>query len=191
MNAKDFEGRTALLWACSKRLSGVALAILKRDNVDVNAMDSEGRTALYWASEKSLSDVALEILKRDNVDLNAKDSEKGRTALYWACHEGQFEVVRVLLQHSKTDMRVKTKEGSSPLDVARTMGHVDIVLLLEDRANDMKTISKCVVCCERAVDHVVLDCGHLCLCSVCESRVITKCPICRSEFRCKQRVFMS
>jgi large subunit ribosomal protein L40e len=56
--------------------------------------------------------------------------------------------------------------------------------------NHKNTGPECVVCCERAVDHVVLPCGHLCLCSVCESRVLTRCPICRSNFERKQRVFM-
>jgi serine/threonine protein kinase len=49
-------------------------------------------------------------------------------------------------------------------------------------------VKECVICMERPVTHILIPCGHPCLCEVCAtsqglSRLRMKCPECRVEFR--------
>jgi Zinc finger, C3HC4 type (RING finger)/Ubiquitin family len=55
------------------------------------------------------------------------------------------------------------------------------------RSND-NTVSECVVCLERRSSHVLIPCGHLCLCGSCVTSV-TRCPICRKFIRRSLRVY--
>ena len=45
-------------------------------------------------------------------------------------------------------------------------------------------VDECVVCLEHGRDHVMLPCGHLCVCGACALQVqgepIPVCPMCRS-----------
>ena len=66
--------------------------------------------------------------------------------------------------------------------------HVDGFVASRRRSND-NAVSVCVVCCERQSSHVLIPCGHLCLCGSCAESVTTDCPICRSPIQSRQRVF--
>lgn len=44
--------------------------------------------------------------------------------------------------------------------------------------------SKCVVCCDRDADALILECGHYCMCYVCavqNEESYGVCPMCRGE----------
>ncbi|XP_015909963.1 mitochondrial ubiquitin ligase activator of NFKB 1 [Parasteatoda tepidariorum] len=41
----------------------------------------------------------------------------------------------------------------------------------------------CVVCLENAVEVMILECGHMCLCLNCSEHVNGRCPVCRAEVR--------
>lgn len=104
--------------------------------------------------------------------------------------------------HGVTALQEGTRKSLFIIDRYNGLGEGEVIEVHSDQvqlflaqqvsrrpnANDMDTMPSCAVCCERAVDHVVVPCGHLCLCSVCESGVITSCPIFRSNFQLKQRV---
>ncbi|GAM24624.1 hypothetical protein SAMD00019534_077990 [Acytostelium subglobosum LB1] len=47
---------------------------------------------------------------------------------------------------------------------------------------DGKQPTSCTVCCDRAVDTVLLDCGHSVLCQECTSKIKT-CPMCRADIK--------
>jgi E3 ubiquitin-protein ligase MUL1 len=40
----------------------------------------------------------------------------------------------------------------------------------------------CIVCLENPREVILLDCGHVCICADCVSKVNGKCPICRNSF---------
>lgn len=49
--------------------------------------------------------------------------------------------------------------------------------------------SLCVVCITHERSHVVVPCGHMCLCERCVDRV-TECPMCRGHAQCIVKVYM-
>ena len=106
--------------------------------------------------------------------------------------------------HGVTALTEGTRKSLFIVDQTNGLGEGGIIQVLSDHvqlflaqqvsrsnANDIHAIPTCVVCCDRSANHVILPCRHLCLCSFCESGVIRTCPICRSNFQGKQRLFMS
>jgi len=55
---------------------------------------------------------------------------QGATALYAAASEGHTDIVQLFLKHN-ADPSIQTKEGRTPLDVAKEKEHEEIVKLLE------------------------------------------------------------
>ena len=65
---------------------------------------------------------------------------------------------------------------------------------LQLRLREQEERMLCVVCLERARSHVLLPCGHKCLCSSCVDTVLgtgadAVCPLCRTPIQKAQRVF--
>jgi hypothetical protein len=50
------------------------------------------------------------------------------------------------------------------------------------------TTAKCAVCQDRRPRHVLIPCGHLCICNTCVASAGTECPICSLRIRKKQRI---
>ena len=50
-------------------------------------------------------------------------------------------------------------------------------------------VKKCVICADETADHVLVPCGHMCLCSHCVSAA-TECPLCRVGAKRKVQVFL-
>ena len=61
---KDRSGMTALHWASNEGLSEVCLALLAREDLDVNGKDVYEKTAFDMASSKGLSEVCQALLAR-------------------------------------------------------------------------------------------------------------------------------
>lgn len=40
----------------------------------------------------------------------------------------------------------------------------------------------CIICLSNPREVILLDCGHVCLCADCVSKVDGTCPVCRSHF---------
>jgi len=51
-------------------------------------------------------------------------------------------------------------------------------------SNTYVTSTFCVVCLERTADHVVIPCGHLCLCGDCAQKVVASKSVCCPVGRC-------
>ena len=54
--------------------------------------------------------------------------------------------------------------------------------------NDMQ--GDCVVCLVNRADHVLLPCGHVCVCKRC-ARIIETCPICRQTISERKHVYFA
>ncbi len=104
---------------------------------------------------------------------------------YRAGHPYREEVLEFL--EAYTDV------GDGNGDDANELNQDLIVSITDDGVNrpDITFISSttCVVCLERQADHVIVPCGHLCLCGDCAKKVVQKsskstqkyCPVGRCE----------
>jgi ankyrin repeat protein len=91
---KCHDGFTALLYACEKGRTDVAVALLNHDKVDVNAKNKHGYTALALACRKGHTEIVRTFAKHPKI--TCLDSR-----FVLASEWGHVEVVRELLIRGK------------------------------------------------------------------------------------------
>jgi ankyrin repeat protein len=95
VNARDANGRTALLMATRANYPDVA-KILIAAGADVNAKDANKDTPFLYAGAEGRNEILQAILASGKADL--KDTNRyGGTALIPAAHHGHPDTVRILL----------------------------------------------------------------------------------------------
>ncbi len=72
----------------------------------------------------------VKILLARGADVNIKGEENDLTPLHAAAFDGQLEIARLLLEHG-ADPNIKTKNGDTPLAIAKKKGHAQVAALLE------------------------------------------------------------
>jgi ankyrin repeat protein len=85
VNARDYQGRTALHQAVIGQSKNVVLELLK-NGADITARDNEGRTALHLAAATRRLEI-LKLLLEEGADVNVHDNE-GKTPLQLAATDG-------------------------------------------------------------------------------------------------------
>ena len=128
LEAKDGDGRTALMWAAMSGELDVVKYLID-NGVDLEAKDGDGRTALMWAAMSGELDV-VKYLIDNGADLEAKDKD-GQTALMKVARYGKLDVVKYLAQNG-ADLEAKDKDGMTALDIARKWEKADCVEFLEE-----------------------------------------------------------
>ena len=128
INAKDEDGRTALMYAAYNGHTAIIEKLIKK-GATVNLTDNYGRTALMFASSGSYPE-SVRLLLKNQADPNIADKDEHFTALMYAAAEGQTEVAKILLTF-KADPKLKDIDGDNALTFARNNGHNDIVALLQ------------------------------------------------------------
>lgn len=131
VDAKDSEGRTALLLACARGHVEVVKELLAK-GAEVGALDRSKKSALRKAVDcRRLACVQLLVGK---VNVSTVD-QTGDSMLHHAVRTGDLEVVRAIVKaNARVDM--KNREGFSPFLLAVKFEHVDIVdFLLKNGAN--------------------------------------------------------
>jgi ankyrin repeat protein len=96
INAKEDDGRTALLIAAENGDAGMA-ALIADNGADMNACDIDGYTALMYAAYKGNLELA-DFLLQHGADVQAKDKD-GWTALRIALLQGKTDVAELLKKH--------------------------------------------------------------------------------------------
>lgn len=146
LDARDEQGRTALMRACEKRRLRVVEMLLEHAGGGsaerlIGAADVQGRTPLVWAAVGGERQIAS-LLLRHGAAVGAR-STRGRTALIEACRYGWPEVVEELLEAMDDDGRrsavnAPDNAGGTPLGEAflmafpeRQRDYLRIVDLLE------------------------------------------------------------
>lgn len=86
-------------------------------------------------------------------------------------------------------MRPKPKFPTAPVQADRkTEDAAAAAAPAEDRKQHT-----CVVCMDKEVDHVMVPCGHLCVCGSCAGALkhekMNACPVCRRKTKLVQRVY--
>ena len=126
LQARDTEGRTALIHAAERGFSGIAATLLQHGAVP----DLRGpgrRTALFYAVEGRHSGIARALLER-GADPGAVD-ERDLTPFLIAVISGDVEMIRQLLD-AGADLDGRDRWGQTPLMQAADRGPPAVVELL-------------------------------------------------------------
>lgn len=97
-------------------------------NAQNHLTDINGDTALHWAAYKGHPDL-MRLLMYSGVDLQKTDNF-GSTPLHLACLSGNMTCVRILCEKNNLDLEPKDKNGKTPLMLAQSHRHGDVVKLL-------------------------------------------------------------
>lgn len=128
INSQNVRGFTPLLNACQIGNIDIVRMLLDRQ-ADTNLLTDEGGSPLHLACQYGHEAVAKVLLDRQaDVDLL---TVKGYTPLYLACHGGHKDIVKMLLDKQADVFHLSDNGGTyTPLDVARVLGHTEIVSIL-------------------------------------------------------------
>lgn len=99
--------------------------------------DINGDAAIHWASYKGHYEI-IQILINSGVELQKTDNF-GSTPLHLSCLSGNIMSVKLLCQKRNLDLQPKDKNEKTPLMLAQSHRHYEIVKLLQ---NEMKKKSR-------------------------------------------------
>jgi len=116
INARDRQGRSALIIALDRELGRIASFLIEK-RADVNTKDRRGRTPLMIALDRGLFTVASDLISR-TTDLNAVLNPEGQTALVIAAKKGKYELVKKLIER-RADSKIRDDYGKTAYDYAR------------------------------------------------------------------------
>lgn len=138
-NVKNEKGNTPLIISASL---GDSLSVqnLLAYQADVNQANNDGNTPLIYAARYNHPQTVLVLFSRlpmqDPVEINAQNA-KGESALYWAAIKGYAPIVKILLAYD-ADKNLPTKEGVTPLEVAKRYNRTAVLNLMNMNLNELK-----------------------------------------------------
>ena len=132
LEAKDKEGRTALLWAAATgKVNLVKLVLTGRthNNANIKATNNRGKTALHLAVESKTNRLALvKTLLEHEANVHAV-SDGGWTALLNAADKGYEDVASVLLDWGANVNARTLNNKMTGLHWCARNGHINVVKL--------------------------------------------------------------
>ena len=136
VNAKDYQGNTALIYAIIGGNRDIVSALLHA-NAKVNDCNNHGRTALFKAVDTNNKEIA-DMLIKSGADVNRSDDNR-QTALFVAVNHNNNDMTAMLIENG-ANVNVSCKyEGIdeyTPLMLAAKKGNLEIVkALLHAQAN--------------------------------------------------------
>ena len=137
-------GRTPLSRAARKGHEGVVKILLEREDVSPDRVDTKyGLTPLSWAADSGHDGIVEMLLGRKDVNPNQSDTTYGRTPLSWAAYNGHQRVVKMLLEREDVCTATPDKENQTPLSLALSQGHDEVVIILESNNANSDTLGYC------------------------------------------------
>ena len=130
LEAKDKDGRTALLWAAAtgkEEFAGLLLTCRAQGNSNIKATNSRGKTALHLAAENNHPSL-VKLLLENGANPHVR-SDGGWTALINTADKGHLEVASLLLRWN-ANVNATTSSGMTALHWAARNGHISMVEML-------------------------------------------------------------
>jgi ankyrin repeat protein len=119
-------GETVLMTAARSGNTDVVRALLTGGDDSLSLLDIGQQRAVSDAAESAGYAVPTNPTTATNyADVNVRERLYGRTALLIAAAEGHADVVQLLIE-AGSDVNALDEEGSSPLSLARSFGHLDV-----------------------------------------------------------------
>ena len=149
VNEQDYNGYTALQFACEYHHTEITEILLKNKKINVNLQNVIGDSPFSSACANNSYECACLMLQDPRVDINLADDE-GWSPLMEACCRGNTKIVQLLISFGRNiDILKKSTEdyggiqsGSTALDVAKQLNNTDIVQLLEQYLKNPKETQK-------------------------------------------------
>ena len=141
-NARNDQGRTALMIAAEKGHVNILNKMARLDPASLNRIDKNGNTALMLAARLGQADsVAALIACNADVNYTVPSQDSAATALQAVLDVPEFKeehtaVVRILLQHG-ADVKGRNAAGRSSLSFAAGHGRADIAKVLIESGADV------------------------------------------------------
>ena len=151
--------------------------------------------AIETAKAARMQVVALE--KKNRIAERAAQAERQRRAVRQEClaraaarerqeaHERaqqdelDYDELEEALRSSVEQLRVEAMRDEEIAAVANT-----------DTESAKHVFRECIICMAKPPSHVLVPCGHLCMCMAC-SVALEQCPICRVHVQSTMRVYFS
>lgn len=127
INAKNSQGTTALLLACSYKDNDEMIKLLVNRGADVNLKGGNGSIPLCFAARYSLK--ATQLLIENGADVNAKGTH-GTTALMLASRAGNTSIVKFLLSNG-ADADMENDHGQTALKWAASADKQEVIDILK------------------------------------------------------------
>eukprot|EP00398_MALV-I-01_sp_L67-1_P000261 gene261-317_t len=109
-------------------------SVLEINGIEINSMDETSQTALHIAAANNDVDIIKIILAVRTADVHMKN-QSGQTPLLIAIENNNLEAATVLLAMKEENyFNFESQEGQQALTMATTKGYIDLVEVLEKRA---------------------------------------------------------
>ena len=139
MNAKDFDGNTALFVDPDMSIDPIVetdiATLLIENGANMNIKNFSGNTALMFAIMFSSYRVAKLLIEK-GADMETKNN-KGNTALMEASNFNRIEIVTLLIEKGADVNAKNDKDGSTALMIASNRGYTELVTLLIEAGADV------------------------------------------------------
>ena len=158
--------------------------------------DTTTKEIIFNISKRHFDDI---VLQYKNYVLNDVSTTESTYALYVSIfkdNEWEFKhIYSILLDHESDRISWENKYNSNMEIEGEFFIGIDVVVYVspevEDRYDEdvydnivKKTISEpeCIICFENKSNMLYLECLHVCVCNVCDSKGrFNKCPLCRTK----------